>query len=784
MSTGRSSCQEHFFQLVINERCKIDSPLPFRYYDGCVKEFLPTQPTMVSFLDQLNPVQREAVTTVDGPVMIIAGAGSGKTRVLTYRTAYLISQGKNPASILALTFTNKAAQEMKERIIKLVGPESRSIWMGTFHSIFARILRMECERLGYERHFTIYDTDDSQAMVKSIMNALKISQQQYPPAGIRSRISMAKNQMISPKAFMASANDPLLEKTALVYEEYEKRLKANNAMDFDDLLLKPLELFQKHKDVLERYQWRFRYILVDEYQDTNRVQYKLIKDLASLTRNICVVGDDAQSIYAFRGADIRNILDFEKDYPDAKVFRLEQNYRSTKTILAAADSVIKNNKAQIHKTLWTDNPQGEPVTLVICEDDREEGYKIVSKIEEESHKHKLDLRDFAVLYRTNAQSRSIEDALRRHGIPYIIVGGVAFYKRKEIKDVLAYLRILANPKDEESILRVINYPARGIGEATIEKLQAFARSRNLPLFDALTDTGLQEVLPERAWKAVYGFGAMLRKYLKLKNELSLSELARMVVDEIGILQIFKEENTLESLTRRENVLELLSAVTEFSDLNPDAGLDGFLEEVSLVSDVDEAEFGKNAVTLMTLHAAKGLEFPVVFIAGLEEGLFPLAQSLMEPKDLEEERRLFYVGMTRAKHKVYLLHALVRYRYGETGRSMPSRFLDEIDRSLLVVEGNQRLAAAASGTTSMRRSRAMARGRSEEDQYFSDSMPDYENESQMPKPCRVGARVIHDTFGAGRVIAVEGKGENARAVVDFESVGCKHLMLKFANLRSA
>ncbi len=739
---------------------------------------------MSSFLDQLNPVQREAVTTVDGPVMIIAGAGSGKTRVLTYRTAYLISQGKNPASILALTFTNKAAQEMKERIIKLVGAESRSIWMGTFHSIFARILRTECERLGYERRFSIYDTDDSQAMVKSIMNALKISQQQYPPSGIRSRISMAKNQMISPKAFTASAHDPLVEKTAVVYEEYEKRLKANNAMDFDDLLLKPLELFHKYKDVLERYQWRFRYILVDEYQDTNRVQYKLIKELASLTRNICVVGDDAQSIYAFRGADIRNILDFEKDYPDAKVFRLEQNYRSTKTILAAADSVIRNNKAQLHKTLWTDNPQGEPVTLVICDDDREEGYKIVSKIEEESHKHKLDLRDFAVLYRTNAQSRSIEDALRRHGIPYIIVGGVAFYKRKEIKDVLAYLRILANPKDEESILRVINYPGRGIGEATIEKLQTFAKSGNLTLFDALTDSRFQEALPERAWKAVHGFGAMLRKYLKLKDELSLSELARMVVDEIGILQIFKEENTFESLTRRENVLELLSALTEFSDLNPDAGLDGFLEEVSLVSDVDEADFGKNAVTLMTLHAAKGLEFPVVFIAGLEEGLFPLAQSLMETKDLEEERRLFYVGMTRAKRKVYLLYALVRNRYGEFGRSVPSRFLDEIDKSLLVVEGNKRLAAAASGATSTRRSRAMARGRSEEDQYFADQMPDYENESQMPKLCRVGARVVHDTFGPGRVIAVEGKGENARAVVDFESVGCKHLMLKFANLRSA
>lgn len=740
---------------------------------------------MSSFLDHLNPVQREAVTTIDGPVMIVAGAGSGKTRVLTYRTAYLISQGKSPSSILALTFTNKAAQEMKERIIKLVGADSRSIWMGTFHSIFARILRKECELLGYERHFTIYDTEDSQAMVKSIMNALSISQQQYPPSGIRARISRAKNQMISPKDLMASATDPLLEKTALVYEEYEKRLRANNAMDFDDLLLKPLELFRKHRDVLERYQWRFRYMMVDEYQDTNRVQYKLIKELASLTRNICVVGDDAQSIYAFRGADIQNILDFEKDYPDAKVFRLEQNYRSTKTILAAADSVIKNNTYQIPKTLWTENPQGEPVTLIICEDDRDEGYRIVQKIEHEALKHKLDLKDFAVLYRTNAQSRSIEDALRRQGIPYIIVGGVAFYKRKEIKDVLAYLRILANPRDEESILRIINYPARGIGETTIEKLMNFARGHRLTLFDALTDTRLAELLPERTFKAVKEFGAMLRRYIELKEQVSVSELARTLVDELGILQIFKEENTLESLARRENVMELLSAITEYSDLNPDAGLDGFLEEVSLVSDVDEAEFGKNAVTLMTVHAAKGLEFPVVFIAGMEDGLFPLAQSLLEPKDLEEERRLFYVGMTRAKRKVYLLYAIARYRFGEIGRSIPSRFLDEIDQSLVVVEGNTRLAELASGNPlSKRKARAAVHKQTNDDRYFSDRMPDYENESQAPAVCRVGSRVIHDTFGKGRVVAVDGKGDNARAVVDFETAGRKLLMLKFANLRSA
>lgn len=743
---------------------------------------------MQAFLEALNPVQREAATTIDGPVMIVAGAGSGKTRVLTYRTAYILSQGKRAESILALTFTNKAANEMKERIISLVGPESRGIWMGTFHSIFARILRFEAEHLGYERNFSIYDTDDSQQMVKSIMNSLNISQQQYPPNGIRSRISNAKNQMMTAKQFKAAAADPLLEKTAFVYEEYEKRLRQNNAMDFDDLLLKPLELFQRHKEILQRYQWRFRYLMVDEYQDTNRVQYMLINELASLGRNVCVVGDDAQSIYAFRGADIRNILDFEKDYPEAKVFRLEQNYRSTKTILAAADSVIKRNVDQIEKTLWTDNDEGEPVTLIIADDDREEGFKVVQKIEEESHKRKLDLKDFAVLYRTNAQSRSIEDALRRNGIPYIIVGGVAFYKRKEIKDVLAYLRVVANPKDSESILRIINYPGRGIGETTVEKIQAFCREHSLSLFDALASESLGDAVPERTLKSVRKFSEMLRKYIALKDELSVSELARMLVDEIGILQDFKDENTVESLARRENVLELLSALTEFNDLRPDAGLDGFLEEVSLVSDVDQAEFGRNAVTIMTLHAAKGLEFPVVFITGLEEGLFPLSNSMLDKKELEEERRLFYVGITRSMKKLYLLYALTRYRFGEFSYSVRSRFLDEIDEALVVTEGNSRLASLSpSAPREIRKPFTQFKKKNDDvNKYFTDTMPDYENESQIGPAARhkVGSRVIHEAFGKGRILAIDGRGDNARAVVDFESVGKKNLMLKFANLRSA
>lgn len=744
------------------------------------------------FLDQLNPVQREAVTTIDGPLIIIAGAGSGKTRVLTYRAAYLISTGVRPDSILALTFTNKAANEMKGRITSLVRGSSKSIWMGTFHSIFARILRTEGEQLGYGRNFTIYDTDDSLALVKNVMNGLKISLQQFNPQVIRSRISSAKNQMISAKAYNATAMDPLAERTGLVFEEYEKKLKASNAMDFDDLLLKPLEVFRKHPKILERYQYRFRYILVDEYQDTNRVQYQLINELAKGHRNICVVGDDAQSIYAFRGADIRNILDFEKDYPDCRLVRLEQNYRSTKTILAAAGSVIKRNVDQIPKTLWTENVEGEPVSLHVCADDREEGYKVVSLIEEESRRKKLDLKDFAVLYRTNAQSRSLEDALRRNGIAYIIVGGVAFYKRKEIKDVLAYLRVVVNPLDEESLLRIINYPVRSIGDTTLAKLKTFANEHRLSLFDATASSKLSDLLSEKTVKAVGRFHFLMKKYIELKTQISASELAGALVDELGILRELKEENTIESLARRENIQELISALREFNDTHPNGGLEEFLEEVSLVSDVDMAEFGHNAVTLMTLHAAKGLEFPVVFIAGLEEGLFPVSNAMMEPKELEEERRLFYVGITRAMQKVHLLYALTRYRFGELGYSVKSRFLDEIDEHLIESaappvppigayrrSGNTKPHSPSDHPTTSHRKMT-----EDVDKYFSDSMPKYEDESQVPIATKVGARVVHEAFGKGRVVAIDGRGDNARAIVDFESVGKKHLLLKFANLRSA
>jgi DNA helicase-2/ATP-dependent DNA helicase PcrA len=595
--------------------------------------------------------------------------------------------------------------------------------------------------------------------------------------------------MIAPKAYKSTAFDPLSERTALVYEEYQKKLKQSNAMDFDDLLLKPLELYSKHPDILERYHYRFKYILVDEYQDTNRVQYHLIKELAKFKRNICVVGDDAQSIYAFRGADIRNILDFERDYPDSRVFRLEQNYRSTKNILAAADTLIKYNVDQIPKNLWTDNDGGEPIALITCEDDKDEAYRVASLIEEESRKEKLDLKDFAILYRTNAQSRSIEDALRRSGIPYVIVGGVAFYKRREIKDVLAYLRLVANPSDEESLLRVINVPSRSIGETTVTRFQTLAEKHGLKLFDALTLPQAEGMVAERTLKAVRHFHSMVSKYVELKNKMSVSELARALVDDIGILPLLKEENTAESLARRENVQELVSALTEFNDQRPEASLEDFLEEVSLVSEVDMADFGHNAVTLMTLHAAKGLEFPVVFVTGLEEGLFPLSDSTNDRKELEEERRLMYVGMTRAMRGLYLLYAVTRYRFGVLTYSVKSRFIDEIESHLAKIDSPVRLRTVSPyrrRVTAVASESAPTVHRKKKDEatpYFDDRMPDYEHESQESFQARVGSRVIHEAFGKGRVVAIDGRGENARAIVDFESVGRKHLMLKFAQLRA-
>lgn len=743
----------------------------------------------MSLLNQLNPVQRDAASVVQGPVMIVAGAGSGKTRVLTFRVAHLLESGILPYEILALTFTNKAAKEMKERIGRLIGHQAHQVWAGTFHSIFARILRQECEPLGYTRSFTIYDTDDSLGVIKNIMNGLNISQQQFNPRAVMSRISGAKNQMITPKEYAEYAKEFFEVKVAEIYPEYVQKLHKNNAMDFDDLLLKPIELFAKHERILEKYQYRFKYLLVDEYQDTNRAQYTLINQIAQRFKNICVVGDDAQSIYAFRGADIKNILDFERDYPDAKVFRLEQNYRSTKTILSAADAVIKNNRNQIQKTLWTDNPKGEKITVIEADDDKAEGLQIAHRVQEHISKEKLDLKHFAVLYRTNAQSRSVEDAMRRSGIPYVIIGGVAFYQRKEIKDVLAYLRLIVNPKDEESLMRVINYPARGIGDTTVEKLIEHAAKTNASLFDVVKDPRSIATLADRAKNSVMQFGAFITKYIELKSQMSSSEIARAVVDDLGILRLYKDEQTPESLGRWENVQELLSAITEFVDQNKQkATLENFLEEVALVSAVDSMVDEKNAVTLMTLHAAKGLEFPVVFIAGMEEGLFPLYQVTPDPSELEEERRLCYVGITRAMKKLYITYARIRYRFGDVTYPVVSRFVSEIGDSLLEKETTRRPAYTANVVTSLQNSRerylsAIQKKQSpKHDAFTPDEEVDYDNASQDEIRLKVGVYVEHEVFGRGKVTNLSGRGDSAKAIVHFQSVGPKNLMVKFARLR--
>jgi DNA helicase II / ATP-dependent DNA helicase PcrA len=742
----------------------------------------------MSFLSELNPVQQEAVKALNGPVMIIAGAGSGKTRVLTYRVAYLVSCGVPPYQILALTFTNKAANEMKERIIKLVGDKASDVWMGTFHSMFARVLRKEARLLGYTNSFTIYDSEDSQKAVRRCMEKLNLSVQQIPAQAVCSRISGAKNQLVPPSDYSALARDFLDEKIGLVYGEYVALLHRSNAMDFDDLLIKPIELFKKHPEILEKYHHRFKFLLVDEFQDTNRAQYEVIKLLAGGNENICVVGDDAQSIYAFRGADIRNILDFSKDFPKAQTFRLEQNYRSTKNILSVADTLIKCNVDQLKKDLWTENPSGEPVRLLSCIDDRDEGHQILSVIRNEIAAEQRALRDFAILYRTNAQSRSLEDVLRRNGVPYVIVGGIRFYERKEIKDVLAYLRLLVNPRDDESFLRAINYPIRGIGDTSVQRLMEFAREKSLTLFECSERVNEITNIQERARKAVDQFTSFMKKYGSLRSKMSLSELTRSMVDDLGILRTYKDEGSAESMGRWENIQELLSAITEFGDEHPDGTLEAFLEEVSLVADIDTWDETRNVVTLMTLHASKGLEFPVVFVSGVEEGLLPFYSTTIERGELEEERRLFYVGITRAQTKLFLSKTQMRYRFGESAFASASRFLTEIgEEKLEVVEGRGTHGSVLPGSKRgmPHRPRTVAeRAPVREEHFFADESPDYENDSQESFEIKQGTAVRHEMFGKGKVIRMTGKGDTMKVVVDFDDYGVKNLLVKFARLRPA
>lgn len=720
-------------------------------------------------LKDLNPAQIEAVEYLKGPQMIIAGAGSGKTKVLTYKIVHLLKKGFKPNEILSLTFTNKAANEMKDRIRELIGKKADSLWMGTFHSIFARILRTEAKHLDYQANFSIYDTIDSLSLVSNIMTDLNIDVDSLTTNSVRHRISFLKNHMIMPEEYRKSHVDSFREeKIAEVYKEYQKRLVEYNAMDFDDLLIKPIELFLKKKSVHKKYCEKFNYLLVDEFQDTNKAQYELLKMLVGKAGNISVVGDDAQSIYSWRGANLGNMDDFQKDYSKSKTFKLEQNYRSTKTILKAADSVIKNNK-QFDKTLWTDNDEGELVQVVKCSDEKDEAAQIAKFIKFEMTKKKMSFNDFAILYRTNAQSRALEDIFRREKVPYKIIGGVEFYKRKEIKDLIAYLRVISNQRDEESLLRIMNFPQRGIGSTTITRMLAFASKHELTLFDTMIRVFEVIDIKERIQKNVKGFKVILDKFINLKDKLSVGELTRALIDELGIIKLFKSENTPEATTRLENVNELLAAITEFSNQDGDVSLDKFLEDVSLIAGIDNYEEEKNSVTFLTVHSAKGLEWPIVFVSGCEDEIFPLANKFSTDSTVDEERRLFYVALTRAMKKVYVLHARSRYRFGEVAYQSRSQFIDELDpKTTKEINGGI-------GRKSNRKTK-------KEIYYEYFEKVDYEDFNQDHKGLRPGSRVMHDKFGLGKVTDVSGSGDMVKATVQFEGNNIKQLMLKFAKLK--
>lgn len=713
-------------------------------------------------------MQRAAVTHTEGPVLVVAGAGSGKTRVLTHRVAYLIDQGNVRAwEILAVTFTNKAAKEMRERILRLTDGIGKEAWIGTFHAICARILRTEAEVLGYGRNFSIFDREDQKRFVKSVMTEMNISTKEFAPEVILGKISGAKNTFVSPQEYQSIAVEPIEQTAAVVYVQYQLLLKKNNTMDFDDLLVNPILLFEKNRDLLEKYQDRFRHVLVDEFQDTNRSQYLLLKMLTVKHGNLCAVGDDDQSIYGWRGADIQNILNLEKDFPDCEVFRLEQNYRSTQNILSMAHSVISNNKRRREKRLWTEKGPGEKVLLCEIEDGLMEARNTVDLIKTELLTNGRNFNDFAILYRTNAQSRVLEDVLRMNRVPYVVVGGMKFYERREIKDVLAYLRLICNPRDAISFTRVINYPLRGIGETSVTKIADFARENDLSMFEAARDVESISAISPRIRGNIAEFYELVAKYSALRTELSASELTQALVDEIGILRTFKEIGTIEAQMRTDNVKELLSALAMFTKTKQEASLHSFLEEVALVADVDTWDDKSNCVTLMTLHSAKGLEFPVVFLTGLEEGLFPLSRSLMDKEELEEERRLFYVGATRAREKLCLSWAANRMIYGENKRNVPSRFLKEVDEEFIDRQDMRRPVYREA-----RRTRTTD---------FSDYMPAYEDFSQEVPAIEIGGEVSHSRFGDGKILKTEGRGENMKVTVDFYEGGVKKLVVKYANL---
>ena len=768
------------------------------------------------YLKELNENQLEAVLHKDGPLMVIAGAGSGKTRVLTYRIAYLMQQGIDAFSILALTFTNKASREMKARIAELVGEgEAKNLWMGTFHSVFARILRQEADKLGFPRDFTIYDTQDSNRLISSIIKELGLDKDIYKYKQIRNRISSFKNSLITVKAYHDDIElqeaDSLSRRPKLgeIYKEYVERCFKAGAMDFDDLLLKTNELLNMHPQVLAKYQDRFRYILVDEYQDTNHSQYLIVRALSDKFQNICVVGDDAQSIYGFRGANINNILNFQKDYHGVKLYRLEQNYRSTKNIVNAANSIISQNKNKIEKVVWTSNMEGSKIKLQRCITDADEGREVASQIFELKMQEQRQNKEFAILYRTNAQSRSIEDALRKRDIPYRIYGGLSFYQRKEIKDLLAYMRLIVNPKDEESLKRVINFPSRGIGQATLDKLIIGAKNHGISLFETVQNAPkLNLSLNAGTLKKLESFANLILS-LQIENQNSNAfEISDKVTKKSGLVLELKKDGTPEGVSKLENIEELLNGIRDFVEGQKElAGAKGslseFLEDVALATDFDnEKESESDSVYLMTIHLSKGLEFPVVFIVGLEEDLFPSALSLNTRSELEEERRLFYVAMTRAEQRVVLTYTLSRYRWGKLVDAEPSRFIKEIDEHYIenhitkddyvfkpmidkgifggfdqpkksVIQKHQ---TTKINTAPSQNQLGKLRKINKIENPRSTSL------TTQIQQLDEGMTVEHDRFGYGRIVSIEGKGSDKKALIDFKGVGQKHLLLRFAKLK--
>ncbi len=754
----------------------------------------------MDFLESLNEPQREGVINTDGPTMIIAGAGSGKTRVLTYRIAYLMQQKQvDPFNILSLTFTNKAAREMRDRIEKVVGHEARNLWMGTFHSVFARILRSEADRLGYPSNFTILDADDSKSLIKTIVKEMGLDEKIYKPNVVFNRISGAKNRLVSWQQYI---NSPILRsddesnmkpKMGEIYKTYAQRCFKSSAMDFDDLLFNTNVLFKDHIDVLNKYQQRFHYVMVDEFQDTNVSQYLITKKLSAVRQNICVVGDDAQSIYAFRGADIQNILNFEKDFPDLNIIKLEQNYRSTQNIVEAANKVITHNKSQLKKNVWTANDQGDLIELIRANSDNEEGKLIASSIFEEKMNGQRPNSDFAILYRTNSQSRAIEEALRRMNVKYKIVGGLSFYQRKEIKDLLAYLRFSINHNDETSFRRIINLPKRGIGSSSVDKIIVAAENNNLSIWEVVSN--ISNYMSGRAANAITDFATMIQRFRIETERKDAYEAARDIAKSSGLLRELYEDKTIEGLNRYENVQELLNAIKEFVDdpEREDKSLGAFLQEVTLLTGVDNDNNDDDVVTLMTIHMAKGLEFKIVYIVGMEEDLFPSQMMLSSREDLEEERRLFYVAITRAETKLFLSYALSRYRFGRLKGCEPSRFIDEIDTSYLKVSSKFNYSNKGNEQT---------RSRAENDSGYAKNLVQGIKRSSRPTPTpgkskyksprdfqpsdtsklSEGMKVEHPKFGFGRVDSIDTNGANRKAKVIFEDFGEKTLLLSFAKLK--